>query len=177
MNAKNESVIVSTFTSLDKFLAALETLLDNGIESDQISALGDHDAIINRFGHVPMTAEMSDRADTPRESLDARTTIDHAIDFICETVAILTSIGAPTAAYAVGGPVGVATGTSAATQTSVDQILSEYIDEDWREQLQQSVEDGGIICWVHAHGEDEKVKAEAIFHGAGGQHVHEPAGG
>jgi hypothetical protein len=176
MNAKRESIIVATFNSSDKFLAALETLLDNGIESDQISVLSDHEAIIDRFGRVPSADEMSDRPDTPRESMDARITIDHAIDFISETVAVLTEIGAATAAYAVGGPVGVATGASAATRLSVDELLSEHIDEDWREQLQQSVQDGGIICWVHAHSADDKAKAEAILHGAGGQHIHEPTG-
>jgi hypothetical protein len=141
MNAKRESIIVATFNSSDKFLAALETLLDNGIESDQISVLSDHEAIIDRFGRVPSADEMSDRPDTPRESMDARITIDHAIDFISETVAVLTEIGAATAAYAVGGPVGVATGASAAT-----------------------------------HSADDKPKAEAILHGAGGQHIHEPTG-
>lgn len=176
MNAQNGSIIVATYASADQFLAALEALLDNGIASDQISVLSDHEAIMDRFGRVPPALEMADRSDTPRETLDARNSVDHAIDFISETVAVLTAIGTATAAFAVGGPVGVATGASAATQLSVDEILSEHIDDEWRERLQQSVQDGGIVVWVHTKDQGDKAKAEAILHGSGGQHVHEPTG-
>lgn len=176
MNAQNPSILVATYTGADQFLAALEALLDNGIESDQISVLSDHEAITDRFGRIPPASELADHPDTPRETLDARSSVDQAIDFISETVAVLTAIGTATAAFAVGGPVGVATGTSAATQLSVDEILSEHIDEEWREQLQQSVQDGGIVVWVHTNTKEEKAKAEAILHGSGGLHIHEPTG-
>lgn len=176
MTAPTGSIIVATYTSSEQFLTALENLLDNGVGSDQISVLSDHDAITDRFGRVPPAAELADRADTPRETLDARSSVDQAIDFISETVAVLTAIGTATAAFAVGGPVGVATGTSAATQLSVDEILSEHIDEEWRDRLQHSVQDGGIIVWVHANSEEDKAKAEAILQASGGQHVHEPVG-
>lgn len=176
MSAQESSVIVATFRSSDRFVTALEALLDAGLGSDQISVLGDHEAITDRFGYVPPVGELADRPDTPRESLDSRTTIDHVIDAISETVAVLAEIGAATAAYAVGGPVGVATGASAATQLSVDDLLSEHIDEDWREQLQQSVRDGGIICWVHANTADEKTRAETVLRASGGEHTHETSG-
>jgi len=176
MAAQTGSTIVATFKSSKPFLTALETLLDNGVGSDQISVLSDHDTISDRFGFVPPTVELAERADTPRESLDARSSVDHAIDLISETVAVLTAIGTATAALAVGGPVGVATGAAAATQLSVDEILSEHIDEEWREQLQQSVQDGGIILWIHTNNDEDKAKAEAILQATGGQHVHEPAG-
>jgi len=176
MSTQDSSVIVATFGNTDHFLAALERLLETGIESDQISVLGDHESIKDRFGYVPPADELADRADTPRESLESRTTIDHVIDAISETVAVITEIGAATAAYAVGGPVGVATGASAATQLSVDELLSEHIDDEWQEQLQQSVRDGGIICWVHTSSAEQKSSAESILRAGGGKHVHEAAG-
>lgn len=176
MSAQDSSVIVATFGSAELFISAVEGLLEAGIESDQISVLGDHDAITDRFGYVPPVGELADRADTPRESLESRTTIDHVIDAISETVAVITEIGAATAAYAVGGPVGVATGSSAATRLSVDDLLSEHIDEEWQEQLQQSVRDGGIVCWVHASTAEQKSRAEDILRAGGGKHVHEAAG-
>lgn len=175
MSAPDSSVIVATFQSADRFIAALEGLLEAGLEGDQISVLGDRESIMDRFGYVPPVSELAKRPDTPRESLETRTTIDHVIDAISETVAVITEIGAATAAYAVGGPVGVATGTSAATQLSVDDLLSEHIDEEWRDQLQQSVLDGGIICWVHANNSEQKSRAEAILRAGGGQHIHETA--
>jgi len=172
--SQSATTIVANFDTTDKFLAALEALLASGISSDRISVLAGHDAIVDRFGHVPPVAEMTDDPGTPRESLGTRSAISEAIDFIGETVAVLTEIGAATAAYAVGGPVGVATGASARTQLSVEELLNEHVDEDWREHMQESVHDGGLICWVQTLDAGETATAREAFTAAGGANIHEP---
>ncbi len=171
--ASSQTHVVATFDSTDKFLDALEKLLDGGIAPDRISVLADHDAIVDRFGLVPPAADMADDPGTPRESLDTRSAIDDAIDFISESIAVLTGIGTTAVAYAVGGPVGVATGASAAAGVSVDDILSEQIDDDWRDHLEQSVRDGGILCWVHTRNDDETAQALSTMQKAGGTGLHE----
>lgn len=173
--SQSATTVVATFDNTEKFLAALEALMAAGIASDRISVLADHDAVVDRFGHIPPVAEMTDNPGTPRESLGTRTAISEAIDFISETVAVLTEIGAATAAYAVGGPVGVATGASAQTQLSVDDLLTEHVDDDWREQMQESVRDGGLICWVQTLNAKESAKAQVALNAAGGTNIHEPA--
>ncbi|MBO6781755.1 MAG: hypothetical protein JJ899_00505 [Alphaproteobacteria bacterium] len=173
MASSQSHVVVATFNDTDKFLDALEKLLDAGVAPDRISVLADHDAIVDRFGRVPPAAELADDPGTPRESLGTKSAIDDAIDFISESVAVLTEIGTAAAAYAVGGPVGVATGTSAAAQLSVDDLLSEHVDDDWREQLQENVRDGGIVCWVHATGPAETAQAQEILRTGGGTNIHE----
>lgn len=169
------TTVVATFDTTDKFLAALEGLLAAGVSSDRISVLADHDSVVDRFGHVPPVEDMSDDPGTPRESLGTRTAISEAIDFIGETIAVLTEIGAATAAYAVGGPVGVATGASAQTQLSVEELLNEHVDDDWREHMQESVRDGGLICWAQTLNAEEAAKARQAFTAAGGANIHEPA--
>ena len=177
MSGSESHVVVATFDATDSFLGALEKLLDAGIAPDRISVLADHDAIVDRFGRVPPAADMADDPGTPRETLGTRAAIDDAIDFIGESIAVLTEIGAAAAAYAVGGPVGVATGASAAAQVSVEDLLSNEIDDDWREHLQQNVRDGGIVCWVHARDAGQTATALDILRTAGGSNIHETTRG
>ncbi len=172
---KNDHMIAAVFHDTDAFLSALEALLKAGFDRAAVSVLADHDALKDHFGVVPDAETLADRQDTPREDLDTQGALKHAIAFIAESVAILGEIGAAGAAYAVGGPVGVATGTSTVAEHTVSQIMSDYTNDQYRARFDQSVRVGGIVCWVHARTRDEARRAEKILTETGGDHVHEVA--
>ena len=137
-----------------------------------ISVLADHDAVRAHFGDIPSPATMADRPDTPREDLDTESALRTAINFIAESVAIIGEIGAAGIAYAVGGPVGIASAAATSGDLSVADVLTRYVDADYHARFAQSVRDGGIICWVHVTSPDQAAAAETLS-AQGGANVHE----
>ncbi len=176
MTIATDTTVVGIFHDVDAFERALEGLLAAGFGAAAISVLGTHDAIVDRFGEVPDADAMADSRETPRESLDVETTLDGVIEFISGSLAIVSEVGAAAAAYAVGGPVGIAATAADATERSVDGLLSDYVDGSYRERFEENLRDGGLICWVHARTAEESARATEVLSGAGGAHVHATAG-
>src|SRR3546814_16950061 len=92
--------------------------------------------------------------------------------FISETLAVVAGIVTAAAAYAVGGPIGVAAGAPTVTESSLNGFLTDYSDGQLRRHLEENVRDGGIVCWVHAHTADAAERATAAVQAAGGSHLH-----
>jgi hypothetical protein len=172
MTTAANSTVVGVFHDIEAFESALQGLLAAGFGAAAISVLGTHDAIVDRFGEVPDVDAMADSPQTPREALDVETTLDGVIDFIAGTLAVVTEVGAAAAAYAVGGPVGVAAGAADATGRSVDSLLSDYVDDSYRERFEENLRDGGLVCWVHTQTAEESARATGVLSGAGGAYVH-----
>jgi len=164
--------VTAIFHDAHAFTAALGALLDAGFDRSAISVLADHDAVMDHFGRMPEPGEMADRADTPREDLDTEGALHRAIRFIAETAAIVGEIGVAGAAFAVGGPVGAASGAATATDLSLGDVFGRYIDRRYRERFEESVRDGGVVCWVHVRGDAEREAATAALMKSGGEHVH-----
>lgn len=167
-----ECVVVAAFDTIPKFAAALDGLVAGGFRQSEISILGDHQALVDHFGHVPSIDELIERMDTPRESLADESAMREVFRFLSDSLAVVVEIGTAAAAYAVGGPIGVATGATAATQSSLDEFLSDYSDDQLKRHLEENVRDGGIVCWVHAHDRAAAERATAAMETAGGNHLH-----
>ncbi|MEW5704664.1 MAG: hypothetical protein AB1781_08795 [Pseudomonadota bacterium] len=173
MQVENKRSVVGVFREVAAFERALDGLLKAGFDASAISVLGSHQAIVDHFGRVPRPNEMTDAPDTPREALDTEVALHKAIDFIAGTLALISEVGAAAAAYAVGGPIGVAAASADLTDTTVDSVLSGYVDDSYRERFEQNVRDGGMICWVRTPSEDAVVAASRILAAADGRHIHE----
>lgn len=173
MQAENKRSVVGIFRAVAAFEHALDGLLKAGFEPSTISVLGNHQAIVEHFGHIPRLDKMADAADTPREALDTEVALHKAIDFIAGTLALISEVGVAAAAYAVGGPVGVAAGSAVLTDTTVDSVLSEYVDDSYHERFEENVRDGGMICWVHTPDDAAVAAASQVLAAAGGEHIHE----
>jgi len=173
---KEGRFVVGIFGEVPEFKAALEELLKRGFDRASVSVLADRQALSDHFdGKIPSAEELADRADTPREDLDTEGALEGAIRFIAESLSVLSVIGAAGAAYAVGGPVGVAVGTGAATEASLEGVLARAVDDSYSERYQQSVRDGGVVCWVHARSAVEATTAHDVLRHHGGSHLHEIA--
>jgi hypothetical protein len=165
--------VAGIFHDADAFAGALGALLKAGFDRAAISILADHDAVKDHFGHIPAPEELADRPDTPREDLDTEGALHRAIRFITETIAIIGEIGVAGAAFAVGGPVGAASGAATAADLSLGDIFTRYIDRQYHDRFEASVRDGGVVCWVHARDAKARDAASAALTEAGGEHVHE----
>jgi len=168
-------LVVGVFDNVNTFTAAMEKLVEGGHRRNDISILGDHQAIIDHFGTLPSTEELADRMDTPRDSLESHEYLKDMIDFLSDSLAVVAQIGSAAAAFAVGGPIGVSTGAAAETEDNLGGFLSRISDEHWRHRLEQSAQDGGIICWVRAEDGTAAKKAEDILAQSGADHIHRTA--
>lgn len=169
----NGPYVAGIFHDADAFMEALEALLAAGFDRASVSVLADHKAVEDHFGRIPEAGRLAERGDTPREDLDVRGGLNAAITFIAETIAIIGEIGAAGIAFAIGGPVGIASGASTAADLTVSDVMSRYIDGRYHERYEQSVRDGGVVCWVHVRSADEAGKAKATLNTAGGSDVHD----
>jgi hypothetical protein len=86
---------------------------------------------------------------------------------------LISEVGAAAAAYAVGGPIGVAAGSSDLTDMTVDGVLSGFVDHSYRDRFVQNIRDGGAICWVQTSDNDTAATASKVLRDAGGQQIHE----
>jgi hypothetical protein len=164
--------VTAIFHNADAFTKALGALLKAGFDRAAISVLADHDAVKDHFGRIPDAGELADRPDTPREDLDTEGALHRAIHFIAETAAIIGEIGVAGAAFAVGGPVGVASGAATATDLELNDVFTRYVDRRYRDRFAESVRDGGVVCWVHVKDNAARGRAQATLEASGGEHVH-----
>lgn len=164
--------VVGIFHDAAAFESALEALIAEGVDRATISVLADHDVVRDHFGGIPDAEIMAERADTPREDLDAQGALRAAIGFIAETAAVVGEIGAAAVAYAVGGPVGVASATSNLVDLSLGDMMTRYVDRRYHARFEESVRDGGVICWVHARDGAAARAAAALLTANGGTNVH-----
>ena len=172
-NPKGGPYVVGIFHDADTFMAALQALLVAGFDRASVSVLADHEAVADHFGRIPKAERLAERGDTPREDLDVRGGLSAAINFIAETIAIIGEIGAAGIAFAIGGPVGIASGASTAADLKVSDVMSRFIDSRYHERYEQSVRDGGVVCWVHVRDAGEADKARTTLTAAGGADVHD----
>ena len=173
MQTENSQYVVGVFREVAAFEHALDGLLKAGFEAPAISVLGSHEEIIDQFGRIPRPDELADDPNTPRESLETESALHKAVDFIAGTLAVISEVGAAAAAYAIGGPVGVAAASADLTDTTVDDVLSELIDDHYRENFEENLRDGGMICWVLTPDDKAAVAAARVLALAGGRHIHE----
>ncbi len=165
--------IAGIFHDADAFMGALQALLAAGFDRASISVLADHTAVEDHFGRIPEAEKLAERGDTPREDLDIRGGLNAAIAFIAETIAIIGEFSAAGIAFAIGGPVGIASGASTAADLTVSDVMSRFIDGRYHQRYEQSIRDGGVICWVHVQSADEAGMARATLSAAGGADVHD----
>ena len=173
MQAQQERHLVAVFHSVEDFKGALGDLLKKKFDPARISVLAEHGAVSDHFGgEIPSAAEMANRPDTPREDLDSESAVDTAVRFIAETVSTITTIGAAGLAYAVGGPVGVAAATADETETSIEDLLGRNVDRAMTKRFEESLADGGLVCWVHTMDDGETDAAREILTAHRGSHIH-----
>ena len=166
-------LVTAVFRAVDPFKDVLRALLTDGFASADISILAAHDMISDHFdGAVPPPEDLADRADTPRESLEPEATTDTAFHAIAEGLSVIGAIGAAGAAFAVGGPVGVALGTGAAVETSVDDALARFVESGHSDRYRQNLVDGGLVVWVRVSDADAAARARSILAAHGGTSVH-----
>ena len=165
--------VAAIFDTATAFEQALDRLQEAGIETDAISILGAHGALKDHFGDaIPPVEVLADRRDTPREGLDVQRGVAKAIHALGEGLATIGMIGMTGIAYAVGGPVGLASMVSDETEASVENAIDRHVGEHYREQYKEAVGDGGLVMWVAVQDTAGEKHVTKLLEAADGTHIH-----
>lgn len=165
--------VVGVFHSVDDFKQAARALRTAGFDRAAVSVLAGHDMVADHFdGEIPAPEDLADRPDTPREDLDTEDAIDDVIGFVARGLSTIGGVLVTGAAFAVGAPVGIATGTGMVTEATVEDALSDRVHADYADRFEQSVRDGGLVCWVHVYDAGREKAALAALREQGADHVH-----
>ena len=166
-------LVTAVFRAVDPFKDVLRALVDADFVAADISILAEHAMIADHFdGAVPPPEDLADRPDTPRDNLELETTTESAFHAIAEGLSVIGAIGAAGAAFAVGGPVGVALGTGAAVETSVEDALSRFVETGHSDRFKQNLVDGGLVLWIRVADDVSDARARDILLRHGGTNVH-----
>ncbi|HEX9647567.1 MAG TPA: hypothetical protein VGB88_08720 [Alphaproteobacteria bacterium] len=161
------------FDDVGAFRGVLRSLLGAGFDAADVSILAPHDALADHFDdRIPSPDQLADLPDTPREDLAPETAVEAAARAIAEGLSAIGAIGAAGMAYAVGGPVGVATTTGAAVESTVEGVLSKFVEDRYSERFQRNLADGGLVVWVRVRERERAATASALLARHGGSHIH-----
>jgi len=158
-------------------LAADELLL-NGFDHSDLSLLAAHRAVENRLGH--MYERVAELEDEPAVAFQAYTDTDSRVEAKGALLGGLIYVGAVAAAglvVASGGTmaallVGAAAGGGAGGL--VGGFLARFIERHHAHYLQEHLDRGGLLLWVHIPNEEKEALAGEILrrHGAEDVHMH-----
>lgn len=172
-SADNARTVAAIFHDVPHFQEALRALREAGFGDEDISVLSPHSTLAEQYGDdIPSPETLEDSADTPRDSLDEQSIWHSAASFIGESLGIASMYAVAGAAFFVGGPVGVASQSSNSIDLGVEAAIASYVDDTYADRFRETLEHGGLICWVHAADPDTLDKARRILEEAGGDHVH-----
>lgn len=155
---------------------AADELLINGFNHADLSLLATHHAVETRLGG--MYQRVADLEDNPRVAFEAFVDSDSRTEGKGVLVGGLFYIGALAAAgmvVASGGTVaalalGVAAGGGAGGVIGV--VLGRFLEKHHAHTLQEHLDKGGLLLWVHTVDAEHERKALDILRRAGAEDAH-----
>jgi outer membrane lipoprotein SlyB len=158
---------------------AIDDLLALGFDRVEISLLASHEAVERKLGHrYERSAELEDDSRVPRL---AYVDIDSRTEGKASMIGGLAYIGAIAASglvVASGGTLALAVAAAAIAGGGggmMGAYLSRLMGSKHAKQLQQHLDEGGLLLWVEvADAKRESLAVEALQrHSADDVHVHE----
>jgi hypothetical protein len=166
-------LLTAVFAEVAPFRKVLRALVGAGFDQTDVSVLAPHQAVADHFdGIVPAPPQLADRPDTPRRDLEPESTVEAVVHAIAEGLSVIGALGAAGAAYAVGGPVGVASGAGAAVETSVEEVLDRFVEDGLARRFKENLADGGLVVWVRVRDREAAERARDLLAKHGGSEIH-----
>lgn len=169
---------VGVFRDADELDKAVEDLLGSGFEHADISLVASDETVEAKLGH--RLAHSSDGEDNPDVPRRAWTSPQARMEGRAAMSGILGYFGAVALAgvtFATGGgalaaiALGVLGGGASA---AAGARLAKAIDKTWADSLEQQIDRGGILLWVHVEDDAQAQRATETLkrHGAEDVHTH-----
>ena len=173
--------VVGIFHSSADLQAAIDDLLTAGFDRAELSFLASARTIEDKLGHAyRKTSEIADDPATPRAAYVSTEAIGGAeggligglvyVGAIVAAGAVVVSEGPLAAAFAAAAIAGGAGGF-------IGTLLARIVGRHHANYLQEQIDKGGLLLWVHARDADHERRSIAILraHCGDNVHVHETA--
>jgi hypothetical protein len=173
--------VVGIFHTSADLQAAIDELLNAGFDRAELSFLASADTVEEKLGHAyRKVSDIADDPDTPRTTYVSTEEIGDAqggligglfyIGALVAAGAVVVSDGSLAAAFAAAAVSGGAGGY-------IGSLLGGVLGHHHANHLQEQIDKGGLLLWVHARDPGREARSIAILRTYCGDdvHVHETA--
>ena len=167
---------VGIFHQAEDFQDAIDELLSSGFDRADLSLLASETAVTAKLGHhYRQTRVLVDDSRVPRSAYISAEAIGDAEGAL---IGGLFYVGATLAAGAVivsGGTLAAAIGATAVAGGAggvIGSVLARWLGDHHSCYLQEQIERGGLLLWVHTRTLEDEERAVRILEGHCGDEVH-----
>ena len=167
---------VGYFETADALQEAIDELLSSGFDRAELSLLASEHAIEEKLGHkYKRVEELEDDKEVPRTFFVSTEALGDAEGSLIGAPLYVAAVAAAGAIVATGGTVIAA--LAAATVAGgagafIGSAFAKAIGEQHAQYLEQQLEHGGLLLWVHAKDSNHEKRASAILKKHSGRDVH-----
>jgi hypothetical protein len=171
--------VVGVFDDVGRLRDAIADLQQNGFMRQELSFLADEKTVSEKMGgYYSKVQDLADDPRTPRamfmpdepvgEAEAALIGVPLYVAAATATAVVVASGGTLLAALAAAGVAGIGAG-------ALGGVLARYIADHHAHHIQQQIEKGGMILWVHSRNPGQERKAREILqkHAAIDIHIHD----
>ncbi len=168
--------VVGVFSDERNLESAIDDLLAAGFDRAEISLLASENAIVNKLGHAyRKVAELEDHGEVERVAYVSKEDYGAAEGGIISGLVYVGAIAGAGAVVASGGALGGALLAAAlwgGAGGAVGYALARWLDNQRAQRLNEQLEKGGLLLWVHVRDAEHEEKAVDILKNNGGEDVH-----
>lgn len=170
---------VGVFHDANALEAAVDELLESGFERGEISLLASDRTVEDKLGHAyRKVTEMEDDTGAPRVAYVDRDSLIEGKTGMIGGLAYVGALAAAGAVVASGGTlaavIAAAVGAGGAGGV-LGTFAARWIGRDHATSMQNQLDKGGLLLWVHVRDQDHEKRAVDILsrHSADDVHVHD----
>ncbi|NCT41577.1 MAG: hypothetical protein GW778_07960 [Alphaproteobacteria bacterium] len=170
---------VGVFNDAESLQAALDDLQTHGFMRHELSILAGDKAVKEKLGHIYSRVEdAEDDAAAPRTIFVPNETMGEAEGAAIGLPLYIAAVTATGIVVASGGTILsaiIAATAAGAAGAAIGGIFANIIAEHHADYIQDQIDKGGLLLWVHLRSSDLEKTAKEILskHGAHDVHLHE----
>jgi len=168
--------VVAVFDSSEALQSAIDDLLTNGFHHSEISLLANEETVREKLGPEHIRAsELEDSDVVPRSEYVDPESMNEAKAGIVGGLFYVGAIVGASAVMAAGGALAsaIAAGVIAGGGGGLFGVaLAKLIGDNQAKQVQEQLENGGLLLWARAWNKDKERTAISILERNGGRDVH-----
>jgi hypothetical protein len=173
---------VGVFHDRDSFRTAVDHLMSAGFDRAELSLLAGEQAVEDKLGHdYRRVQELADDPKVPRAAYVSHHSLAEGKTGVIGGLAYIGAVVGAGAAVASGGTLAAAVAAAALAGGGgglVGGWLARFLGQDHARLLQEQLDRGGLLLWVHVRDQAHEQRALEILkrNGAEDVHVHELPG-
>jgi hypothetical protein len=173
---------VGVFHDRESFRNAVDDLMSAGFDRAELSLLAGEQAVEDKLGHdYRRVEELSDDPKVPRAAYVSHHSLAEGKTGMIGGLAYIGAVVGAGAAVASGGTLAAAVAAAAIAGGGGGLIggwLAQFLGQDHAQALQDQLDRGGLLLWVHVRDQAHEQRALEILKGNGAEdvHVHELPG-